>query len=78
MPFEEERIDYVLVTGANWKSPIGDFHMVIDKGAPANLVSFCGTGVRKTGPTAFEVHYTNFTPTGNVSVLILNPNWRLP
>jgi hypothetical protein len=40
----------VLVTEANWKAPIGDFHMVIDKGAPANLVSFCGTGVRKTGP----------------------------
>jgi hypothetical protein len=76
IPFGEERIDYVLVTGANWKAPIGDFRMVIDKGNPANLVSFCGTGVRKTGPTTFEVHYTNFTPTSNVSVLILNPNWR--
>ena len=78
IPFGEEFIDYVLVTGANWKAPIGDFHMVIDKGAPANLVSFCGTGVRKTGPTTFEVHYTNFTPTSNVSVLILNSNWRFP
>jgi hypothetical protein len=78
LPFGEEFIDYVLVTGANWKAPIGDFHIVIDKGAPANLVSFCGTGVRKIGPTTYEVHHANFTPTSNVSVLILNPNWRFP
>jgi hypothetical protein len=76
VPFDLKRIDYVLVTGANWKAPIGDFRMVIDKGDPANLVSFCGTGVRKTGPTTFEVHYTNFTPTSNVSVLIVNPNFQ--
>ena len=69
----EEYIDYVLITGANWKAPIGDFRMVIDKGAAANLVSFCGTGVTKTGPTTFEVHYTNFTPKANVAVLLLNP-----
>jgi hypothetical protein len=41
--------------------------MAIDKGVPTNLVSFCGTGVRKIAPTTLEVHYTNFTPTSNVS-----------
>jgi len=70
-PGDEEHIDYVLVTGANWKGPIGDFRMTIDKGAAANLVSFCGTGVIKTGPTTFEVDYKNFTPTANVSVLLI-------
>jgi hypothetical protein len=45
--------------------------MTIDKGAADNLVSFCGTGVTKTGPTTFEVHYKNFTPTSNVSVLLI-------
>ena len=69
----EQRIDYVLTTGANWKSPIGDFHMTIDKGATANLVSFCGTGVAKINPTQFEVHYTNFTPTKDVAILLLVP-----
>ncbi|MFI4975789.1 MAG: DUF4424 domain-containing protein [Caulobacterales bacterium] len=72
-PLSEERIEYVLTTGANWKSPIGDFHMVIDKGDAANLVSFCGEGVRKTGPTTFDVHHANFTPTADVSVVILRP-----
>jgi hypothetical protein len=69
----EERIEYILTTAANWKAPIGAFHMVIDKGDPANLVSFCGEGVRKTGPTTFEVTHANFTPTREVSVLILKP-----
>ena len=68
-----EYISYVLATGANWAAPIGDFQMVIDKGSPAALVSFCGAGVTKTGPTTFAVHYTNFTPKSNVSVLLLEP-----
>ena len=69
----EQRIEYVLTTGANWKAPIGDFHMVVDKGAAANLVSFCGEGVRQTGPTTFEVRHADFTPKQDVSVLILKP-----
>jgi hypothetical protein len=68
---QEERIEYILTSGANWAEPIGDFHMVIDKGDPTRLVSFCGTNVQKISPTQFEVHYTNFVPKQNVSVLIL-------
>jgi hypothetical protein len=69
----EERIEYILTSGANWAKPIGTFKMVIDKGAPANIVSFCGEGVRKISPTEFEVDHTNFTPTRDVSILILLP-----
>ncbi len=67
----EQRIEYILTTGGNWKAPIGDFHMTIDKGDPAALVSFCGEGVVKTGPTTFEVRHANYMPTQEVSVLIL-------
>jgi hypothetical protein len=70
-PFSEERIEYILTTGANWKGPIQDFRLVVDKGAPANLVSFCGEGVRKTGPTTFEARYRDYTPQRDLSVLIL-------
>jgi hypothetical protein len=69
--FGERRIDFVLKTGANWAGPIADFTAIIDKGAPANLVSFCGTGVKKVGPTQFQVHYTNYTPTSDLAILIL-------
>ncbi|HZZ36411.1 MAG TPA: DUF4424 family protein, partial [Caulobacteraceae bacterium] len=70
-PYTEQRIEYVLTTGANWKAPIGDFRMVVDKGAPDSLISFCGEGVKKIGPTQFEIHRRNFTPTREVSILIL-------
>jgi hypothetical protein len=67
----EKRIAYVLKTGANWKEPIGAFHLTVDKGRPDNLISFCMKGVTKTGPTRFEARRTNFTPTRDLSILIL-------
>lgn len=70
-PFAEERIDYVLKTGANWAGPIGDFRVVVDKGEPSNLVSFCADGVKKISPTRFEWRKKDFRPNGNFAVLIL-------
>ncbi len=64
-------LEYVLVTGANWAGPIKDFRLVVDKGEPDNLVSFCAAGVKKTGPTEFEMHYKDYTPDRNLQVLIL-------
>ncbi|MES2035446.1 MAG: DUF4424 family protein, partial [Pseudomonadota bacterium] len=72
-PFMESRVAYVLKTGGNWAKPIGDFRMVIDKGAPENLVSFCASDVKKIGPTRFEVRKTNWTPPRDLDVLILVP-----
>lgn len=72
-PFTESRIAYILRTAGNWAKPIGDFHLVIDKGAPGNLVSFCASGVRKISPTRFEVRKTNWRPDRDLSILILKP-----
>lgn len=66
-------IDYVLVTGANWRSPIGSFRLVVDKGKPDNLVSFCESGVKKISPTQFEVRHSNWRPTRDLNVLIVEP-----
>ena len=69
----EQRIGYVLTTGANWRSPIGAFRLVVDKGAPGNLVSFCAEGVRKISPTRFEVRHSNWRPDRDLKVLIVTP-----
>lgn len=66
----ETQLEYVLVTGANWAGPIKDFRLVADKGSPENLISFCATGVKKIGPTQFEVRYKDYTPDRNLQVLI--------
>jgi hypothetical protein len=71
--FSEERISYILTTGGNWSKPIGNFRLVIDKAEPSSLVSFCGDGVRKVGPTQFEVRKSQFVPKSDLHVLILKP-----
>ncbi len=65
------RIDYILTTGGNWRSPIGDFRLVVDKGRADNLLSFCETGVRRISPTQFEVRHQNWRPTRDLHVLIV-------
>jgi hypothetical protein len=70
-PYSEQRIDYILRTGANWSGPIGQFHLTIDKGDASSLVGFCGQGVKKTGDTKFEMSKTDFSPDGDLAVLIL-------
>jgi hypothetical protein len=70
--YSEARIDYILRTGANWSGPIKDFQLTVDKGNPASLLSFCGDDVKKISPTQFQMRKSDFTPEGDLSVLILN------
>lgn len=74
-PFTEQRIDYILRTGANWSGPIKDFRLVVDKGDADSLVSFCGEGVKKIAPTQFEMRKSDYIPEGNFALLILK---RMP
>jgi hypothetical protein len=69
----DRRVDYVLTTGANWRSPIGSFRLVVDKGKAGNLVSFCETGVKKIGPTQYEVRHSDWRPRRDLHVLIIEP-----
>ena len=52
---------------------IGDFHLSVDKGHADTLVSFCAADVRKTGPTRFESHLTDFRPSQDLHILFLDP-----
>ena len=47
--------NYILMTGNNWKGPIGRFHLTLDKEKPDNVLSLCWDGdLKKTGATTFE------------------------
>ena len=70
----EQRIRYVLTTGGNWRSPIGEFRLVVDKGRPENIVSFCGEGVRRISSTRFELRHRNWRPDRDLAVLIVRPS----
>lgn len=67
----ETWLGYVLSTGANWHGPIRHFRLVVDKGEPGHLVSFCMDGVKKISPTQFEVVKENFEPARDLDVLIV-------
>lgn len=70
---EGRRISYILTTANNWATSIGSFRLVVDKGIADAIVSFCGTGVKKIGPTEFEVTATDFTPDRELDILIAAP-----
>jgi hypothetical protein len=70
-PYTELWIGYVLTSGANWQGPIKDFRLVVDKGKPDHLVSFCASGVKKISPTRFEVRQKNFEPKDDLNILIV-------
>ena len=67
----ERRITYVLKTGANWAGPIKDFKIVIDKGSPDRLISFCLDNVKKISSTAFQVRKKDFTPERDLKILLI-------
>lgn len=69
--YKESWLSYILTTGANWNGPIGEFRLTIDKGKAENFVSFCGQGVKKTGPTTFTMSASNFWPEKDLHILFL-------
>lgn len=64
-------VDYILTTAANWAGPIGEFRLTVDKGRLGRLVSFCGEGVKKTGPTTFVMERRDYVPTEDLHVLLI-------
>jgi len=71
-------ISYVLRTANSWAGPIGRFTLTLDKGSPANIISLCAEGVKKTGPTTFVIEKTDYTPTGDLEILIVQPGQSWP
>ena len=69
----ERWLSYILTTGANWAGPIENFKLTVDKGHEKNYVSFCGEGVRKVGPTTFEMTATDFYPQKDLDLLLIVP-----
>lgn len=67
-----ETTDFVIVTANNWKGPIGRFSLTLDKVKPDNLISLCWDGaLTKTGPTTFQATRTNFAPTRDIKLLVI-------
>jgi len=56
-------VEYILGTGRNWKGPIQDFKLRIEKSSPDQIVSLCFPGKpRKLSPTVLEFTRTDYVP----------------
>jgi hypothetical protein len=70
----ETRLSYILTTGGNWATgTIGKFKLTVDKVEAKRFISFCGEGVKKTGPTTFELTAENYYPDRDLDILIVGP-----
>lgn len=61
-----------LAGAKNWAGGmIGNFRLVVDKGSPDALVTFCGSDIKKISPTKSEFQISNFRPRRDIHVFIL-------
>ncbi len=64
-------VSYILKTAATWQGPIRDFRLVIDKLKKDRIVSFCAEGVKKIGPTLFEIVKKDYSPVRDIDILFV-------
>ncbi len=70
----DKRIEFVLTTGNNWSGPIRSFHLTVHLDHAYDVLSSCMPGLKRTSPLTYEVHVSNFRPTSNLKLLILQPH----
>jgi hypothetical protein len=74
-------VGYILGTGRNWKGPIGEFTLRVEKETPDEIISLCFPGQpKKISPTAYEFYQKDFVPQDNIVVYFysagpLPTNW---
>ncbi len=68
-----KELRYVLTTAENWLGPIKTFTLRIEKPSADALVSLCAEGIKRTGPTSFELTAEDYSPSEDLDVLFLEP-----
>ncbi len=65
-------VSYILITANNWRKPIKDFHLIIEK--PQNVIaSLCfDHKLSDTSPTRLEAHVKNFIPEKDLKVYFIS------
>lgn len=64
-------VSYILTTANNWKTPIKDFHLILEK-EENEMISLCfDHKLVKTNPNRFEAHVENFVPKRDLKVYFI-------
>lgn len=68
----EREVHYILTTANNWKGPIGNFHLTVTT-RPEDILTTCMEGLERTGPGRYELVRSNFRPSRELKLLIVEP-----
>jgi hypothetical protein len=64
-------VSYILTTGNNWKGPIKEFNLTLEK-PEGSILSLCfDDKIVKTSSTRFETHIDNFVPKRDLKVYFI-------
>ncbi len=66
-------LKYVLTTAGNWLGPIQKFRLTVAKSSPRALVSLCADGIKRAGPTSYELTRENYGPSEDLKILFVEP-----
>jgi hypothetical protein len=69
----ERRIYYRLTEGLP-NRPIKEFRLIVDKGRPDWIVSFCVDNLKRTSATTFEMRAVDFVPNQDLRILMIGRN----
>jgi Domain of unknown function (DUF4424) len=72
----EREIVFILTTGNNWSGPIRHFRLLVKGDSSQDIVLTCMPGLKRIGPTRYELTRTNFHPSSDLKLLILQPNTK--
>jgi hypothetical protein len=66
-------LEYILTTANNWQGPIGQFHLIIEKKTPSDLMSLCFPGaLQQTSDRRFEFTAKDFRPEHDLRILFVS------
>jgi hypothetical protein len=69
--YHSEKINYIITSANSWNGPIKSFDLILDKGSSDNIISANISPLEKISPNQFRFHKTNFLPSKDLKVLII-------
>jgi uncharacterized protein DUF4424 len=70
----ERSVNFILTTGNDWSGPIRHFHLLVESASPRDIVLTCMPGLKRVGPTRYELTRDAFRPSADLKLDILQPN----
>ena len=72
-PVRERQIRYILTTANNWSGPIRKFRLSVVADSPDDIVLTCMPGLKRIGPSRYEMARSDFRPDRKLDLEILQP-----